>query len=96
MKWLFAGFTSLGLLVGVISGLSQTPIVATLLTIIITFAGGSIIAIVRGHDPEKLKLIGKSLVFFSLATLAGVFVGLLLREYLVVLPLPPMPPIIQP
>jgi hypothetical protein len=80
MKWLLSGFSCLGILVGIVSGLSRTPIVTTFLTIIITFAGGSIIAILRSRDPEQLKIIGKALVFFSTATLVGVFIGIFLRQ----------------
>ncbi|MBA7694243.1 hypothetical protein ES703_102850 [subsurface metagenome] len=92
MNWLLGGFAGLGLFVGVVSGLSQTPIIATLLAIIITFAGGSIIAIVRGRDPGQLKVIGKSLIFFSIAALAGFFWGVILRQY----GCPPLGPVIVP
>jgi len=80
MIWLGFGFSSLGLLIGIISGLSETPIAASLLIVIITFAGGSIVSIIRGQDPNKLKVIGQSLFFFSLFTLVGLFVGIFLRE----------------
>lgn len=79
MVWFHIGVAFLGLVIGILTGLSRTSVVGTALMLIITFAGGSILAILRHRDRGTLKLIGKGLFFFSVGVLAGCFFAMYLK-----------------
>jgi hypothetical protein len=93
MKRFLAGYAGVGLLIGVVSGLSETPIAEKLIMIIIGFAGGSVLAILRNREPERLGLIGMTLFIFSIFVLVGLFLGFFLgKELEISLRWPPIGP----
>jgi hypothetical protein len=72
------GYASLGLLVGVLTGLTSSPIATTVLAAIFTLAGGSILSLAKNSDVER-RLIGSVIAAFALVCLAGVLAGILLH-----------------
>jgi hypothetical protein len=69
------GYVSLGLLVGILTGLTSSSIATTILASIFTLAGGSIAHLLQKSDAQR-KLIGSVLTGFALSCLLGVFVGI--------------------
>ena len=80
MVWLFLGLIVFGLLVGGLTGMSQSPVVSAVLPLLFTFAGGSVVTLSMGRPPGDLELLGKQLVVFGIGTALGVFLGILLRR----------------
>lgn len=74
-----AGFAGLGVLVGILAGLSTAQLTTTLLGLLFGFGGGSIIALVQKLDAEAKKAAGLALLTFSLAATAGILGGLTIR-----------------
>jgi hypothetical protein len=72
------GYACLGLLVGMLTGLTSSPIAATVLAAIFTLAGGSILPLTRNSDTER-KLVGSLLTGFALLCLVGVLVGIYVK-----------------
>ena len=73
------GYLCLGLLVGVLAGLSSSPIAATLLAALFTFAGGSAAHMI-GQKPADRRLIGTILSSFTAACLLGLCGGIVIKE----------------
>ena len=81
MKWLIAGHIVFGLVIGLLTGMSQTPMVSTVLPLLFTFAGGSVVtlSVATGRTDEHRQLLGQQLVTFGGSTALGVYLGILLR-----------------
>jgi hypothetical protein len=80
MKKLVFGYASLGLLVGVLTGLSNSPIASSLLAGLFAFAGGGLgFLIEKLNKSEAAELGGSALTAFSLLCLAGILGGLTIR-----------------
>lgn len=77
--WFVFGQMSFGLVIGVVAGLSSSPIVGTLFGLLFAFIGGSIIVLIKGRTEEELALVGKSIGAMSLCIVVGVIVGIYLR-----------------
>ncbi len=78
-KFLGAGFASLGILVGSVSGLSSAKLTTTLLGLLFALIGGSVIAFIQKLDDSSRRAAGVSLLAFSLAATVGIYIGLTVR-----------------
>lgn len=78
--WFLLGCMFLGLLIGLITGLSISPIVGTVVGLVFAFAGGSIIVLIKGRSDNDLDLIGKSLASLSIFMIIGITVGISFRQ----------------
>ena len=72
-------FVCLGLLVGVLSGLANSPIATALLAALFTFAGGSAVHLVERKPTERL-LIASIVTSFAISCLVGLFGGVVVKE----------------
>ena len=72
------GFSCLGLLVGVLTGLTSSPIATTILAAVFTLAGGSLVPLL-GRSQEERKLFGSLLSGFALFCLLGVLSGIFIK-----------------
>jgi hypothetical protein len=85
MTWHAVGFGCLGLAIGVLGGLSRSPVVATLLPLLFGLvSGASGVYVARAEltsnaGRARLAELGKVLTIFSLAVVAGSLYGVLLR-----------------
>lgn len=80
MVWLYLGFGSFGLLIGILVSLSESPIVNQALKLLFAFIGGSLIIIVSGKTQPQLILIGKTLFAFSLPMVISAVIGLVIKN----------------
>jgi len=78
--WFLLGCVFLGLLIGLITGLSISPIVGTVVGLVFAFAGGSIIVLIKGRSETDLDLIGKSLASLSIFMIIGIAIGITFRQ----------------
>lgn len=78
-RWFLIGCLSLGLLIGFMAGLSISPVVSTVLSLVFAFTGGSVIVLVKGREASELQLIGQSLAAISVAMVLGVVFGIVFR-----------------
>lgn len=77
--WFPIGFGTTGLLIGFVAGLSQTPVVGTLIPLLFTFiGGGSGLIVVR--KPEHSRQVGVALASLAFMCIAGSIWGIHLRE----------------
>jgi len=76
---LFLGYFSLGLLIGIITGITSSPIATAIIASVFTFVGG---AITIGIDKVKFKreMLGGILFCFSIACLIGILTGIYIKE----------------
>jgi len=80
MRWTLLGCASLGLIIGIMTGMSVSPIVSVVVGLIFAFAGGSVIIMIKGRNAEDRIIIGQSIFALSLAALIGVALGVKVRE----------------
>jgi mannitol-specific phosphotransferase system IIBC component len=73
------GFTSLGLLVGSIAGLSSADLTLTLFGLVFAFAGGSVIAFMGKMPKPSIVLASIALASFCLAAVMALYVGLFMK-----------------
>ncbi len=73
------GFAIFGFMIGNIAGLSTAELTITLLGLLFSIIGGSIIAFIKNIDHSMQKLAGKALFFFSLMVIIGLYIGLFVR-----------------
>ena len=78
MAWFIGGHVVLGLLVGGVTGMSKSPLASTLLPLLFTFSGGSVVAlsVIEGTTPQDLALLGQQPVAFGLGTIVGLACGI--------------------
>ena len=79
--WFYAGLIFLGLSGGFLVALSITPVVGTLLGVLFVFAGGSILALIKGKDAEERNTIGKSIISITVGIVLGISVGIYVRNF---------------
>src|SRR3954468_8421022 len=86
LRWYLAGFASVGLLVGFFAGLSDSPVVSTLLPLILATIGGTgglYLASFKSSsaaDSARLGLVGKALGLFTLACVLAACYGISIRK----------------
>ncbi len=73
------GFTSLGILIGSIAGLSSADLTLTLFGLLFAFAGGSVIAFMGKIPKSNISLAGIALCSFSLAAVIALYIGLFVK-----------------
>jgi hypothetical protein len=78
--WTLVAFSSLGLLVGILTGLTAANVTSSLLALLFAFAGGSAVAFLNKLDAAKLVLASQCVTALSLACLLGVFSGVIVAE----------------
>ncbi|MEM7472929.1 MAG: hypothetical protein AAF340_16395 [Pseudomonadota bacterium] len=76
--WLF-GFLGLGLLVGTIAGLSTAALTVTLLTLLFSLFGGSLVVFINKLDSDQRTLAGAGLAVFSLSCTIALYASLTVR-----------------
>ena len=79
--WIFVviGFTSLGLLIGSIAGLSSAKLTLPLFGFLFAFAGGSVIAFIGKIPKSSIGLAGIALTSFCLAAVLALYVGIFIK-----------------
>ena len=77
--WLILGQLWFGLLLGLIVGLSASPIVETAIGLLFAFIGGSLVFLIKDRKPEELETIGMCLSVFAFFMILGIIAGILLR-----------------
>jgi hypothetical protein len=78
-RWLSAGFAATGLLIGLVAGLSETPVVGTLIPLLFTIiGGGSGFFVVK--RPEQSRQVGVALVSLASMCILGSIWGIHLRQ----------------
>jgi hypothetical protein len=78
MITIVVGYACLGLLVGMLTGLTSSPITTTVVASIFTLAGGSIAPFIGKPNAER-KILGASLSGFAILCLLGVLSGVYLK-----------------
>ncbi len=84
-NWYIVGLSLVGVAVGYFAGLSKTPVVNTLLPLLFGLTGGAGGLYLAKADLTKietayrLKVLGKTLAIFSLATVIAATYGMLVR-----------------
>jgi hypothetical protein len=73
------GYVCLGLLVGVLCGLSSSPIAGAFMAALFTFAGGSAAHILE-RKPAERRLIGMVILCFSASCLTGLIGGIAVKD----------------
>ena len=83
--WLVVGLGFMGLLVGMLAGMSSSQIVQPLIAAMFTFVGGSVFAVLSKLSGEDRGLAGKMLSALSFFCLCGVCAGMFVvrHQYLV-------------
>jgi hypothetical protein len=83
--WLVAGLGLMGMLVGMLAGMSSSVIVQPLIALLFAFVGGSVFTILSKLSNEDRTLAGKMLTALCACCLAGVLSGMLIvrHQYLV-------------
>jgi hypothetical protein len=74
-----SAYVFLGLLVGMLSGLSSSPIASALLAALFAFAGGTAAHLIE-KKPGERRLIGLILACFSCACLIGLLGGIAIKD----------------
>lgn len=69
------GYGCLGLLVGILAGLTSSTITSTVLASLFTLAGGSIAPVLKYSDVQR-RIVGAALGAFCLCCLLGIFGGI--------------------
>jgi hypothetical protein len=83
--WYMLGLGILGLLIGVLAGISSSPVVGTTLPLLFALIGGGGGLYLGGIDLkaadaiQRLRLLGKALVAFTIMSLIGLTGGICLR-----------------
>ncbi len=79
--WIYVviGFTSLGLLIGSIAGLSSAELTLPLFGFLFAFAGGSVITFMGKIPKPSIGLASIALASFCLAALITLYVGLYIK-----------------
>lgn len=81
-KWLICGFFSLGMLVGMICGLSSAAVTLPLMAAVFSLAGGGIMAMLSGlKESETRKIAGAMLCSFCISCFLFLLAGILVREH---------------
>ena len=73
------GYAALGLLVGILAGLSSSEIAAALMAAVFTFAGGAATLLLKEEHITQ-KRLGTILLSFAPLCLAGLFTGIVIKE----------------
>ena len=79
MCWV--AFSFLGLLVGNIVGLTSASISNTVLAAIFAFIGGSVVTFQSKLTNEQIRFALHAITAFSIFTLFGIYIGILVKEY---------------
>jgi hypothetical protein len=72
------GYGCLGMLVGLLVGLTSSPITTTILAALFTLAGGSVAPILKNSEAQR-SVIGSVLAAFCLCCLVGVASGITVK-----------------
>src|SRR5215831_1164244 len=78
-SWVIIAFGIIGLLVGLVAGMSLTPIVGTMLPLLFAVIGGGV-GFFASTKPEQSKKIGVAVTLLSILCLFGTLYGVRLRQ----------------
>ncbi len=78
--WTILAFLFLGLLIGILTGMTAESVTSTLMALLFTFGGGSAIAFVHKLDNKGRKLASQAIVVLSISCLIGIFAGVYITE----------------
>lgn len=76
---IFTAYGSLGFLIGLLTGLANSPIAATVIAAILSFTGGTI-AFVAKERKARIKLFLIAMASFSILACFGLFLGIAVKE----------------
>lgn len=79
VPWLISGQAIFGLLIGLMVGLSASPIVNTTVGLLFAFIGGSIVFLIKDRSDEDLNTIGVCVFVMSFFIIIGGGTGMYLR-----------------
>ncbi len=91
VKWACAAFSALGLLTGLLTGMTASSVVIPVLGLIFALLGGSIAAFVQKLTVTQLNLAMKCILFLSLFCMVGVLAGIVITEHQLLSPIKPTP-----
>jgi hypothetical protein len=74
-----AAFSTLGLLIGSLAGLTVSPIVVALISALFAFVGGSAVAFVGTLNRDQLKLASLAVLCLSAFMLIGLIGGMIVK-----------------
>jgi len=77
--WMIAAFSAIGLLVGLVAGMSLTPVVGALLPLLFATIGGGA-GFFATSKPVYSRQIGIAVTLFALTCLCGSIYGIRLRQ----------------
>jgi len=80
INWLFKGLAAFGLCVGLFVGLSVSPIVNSVVSLLFASIGGSIIFLIKDRNEQQLTIIGMSVFSMSVFMIIGAVMGAYARE----------------
>jgi hypothetical protein len=80
-RWLYLAFAAVGLVAGVLSGLSASSVVSALLGLVFAFFGGSVITVLHKLTAAQQQVAAKCLFCLCLLCLAGVLGGIAISEW---------------
>lgn len=84
--WLILGFTSLGLLVGTLIGLTSESVVTSVIGLLFALLGGSLLALLKQLSTDDRRTAGQALAALSLACLLGTYSGIVISEHQLLTP----------
>ena len=79
LAWFIIGQFSFGLVIGVMVGLSFSPTVGSVISLLFAFIGGSILVLIKDRSEQEIAIIGMSVTFLSAAIIIGALTGIYLR-----------------
>lgn len=85
------GIAVFGSALGLVTGMSESAIVASLLAALFAFAGGTLLTLWRGQDNQRREGLGAALGLFSFGLMFGLGAGVLVRGH-DLLGIKPQPP----
>ena len=79
--WIPAGFGALGLLIGTLIGLSAESLVKSMLSLLFTLVGGSVVLLLHKLGPEDRKVAGASIFSMSVCCMLALYAGILVTQF---------------
>jgi hypothetical protein len=85
-RWAGAAFASLGLLTGLLTGLTASSVVVPVLGLIFALLGGSMVVFMEKLTVRQQTVSMKGMFFLAFFCIVGVLGGILISEYRVLTP----------
>ncbi len=76
----WSAFAAAGLLIGLLTGMTATSVVSSLLSLLFTFLGGSVLVMLQKLSDEQIRTAYKGVFSLSVGCIVGLFAGLIISE----------------